>query len=343
MAKLDDKTSQSQIGWLQRRLEKIWYNGGWGSTALMPLEGLYRVLAKADRSSSQTKQIRHPLPIIVVGNISVGGTGKTPLVIYLAEQLQLAGYRPAIITRGYAGDLQEWPVTVTPKSDPSICGDEPVLMAQRSGVPVIAGPDRNADVTFLLDNTNCDVVISDDGLQHYKLMRDIEIAVVDAARGLGNGHCLPAGPLREPAARLASCDFVIMNEVVATADISMQLQVSELSHLNSGNKQPLSAWKGQTVHAVTGIGNPSRFFDTLRNEGLEVIEHSFPDHHPFSLVDIEFDDRFLVVMTEKDAVKCHSFATDKHWCVPVTAKVSTAFIKDLLKRLGEMEFEQNKP
>ena len=342
MAKHTEKSSASQVSWLQRRLEKIWYKGGWGVSALLPLEGLYRVLAKADKHLSKKKQIRHPLPIIVVGNISVGGTGKTPLVIYLAEQLQQAGYRPAIITRGYAGNLQEWPVMVSPESDPSICGDEPVLMAQRSGVPVIAGPDRNADVTFLLENTDCNIVISDDGLQHYKLMRDIEIAVVDGARGLGNGHCLPAGPLREPESRLASCDFVIVNEVEANADISMQLQVSALSHLNSGQQEPLSAWKGRTVHAVTGIGNPSRFFDTLRSEGLEVIEHFFPDHHPFSLDDIEFGDRFLVVMTEKDAVKCHSFATDKHWCVPVTAKVSSAFTKNLLKRLGEMEFEHNK-
>ncbi|RVU84749.1 tetraacyldisaccharide 4'-kinase [Leucothrix sargassi] len=343
MAKQSADGTNNQISWVQRRLEKIWYKGGKGTSALLPLEGLYRGLATLDKTSKLKKQVDHPVPVIVVGNISVGGTGKTPLVIYLAEQLRQAGYRPAIITRGYAGDLQEWPVLVTADSDPAVCGDEPVLMAQRSGVPVVAGPDRNADVTFALTNTDCDVIISDDGLQHYKLKRDIEIAVVDAARGLGNGHCLPAGPLREPASRLESCDYVIFNEVSAKAELSMQLEVQSATNLKTGEQQSLSNWCGKKLHAVTGIGNPERFFDTLRAQGVEAIEHAFPDHHPFSLADIEFADQLLVLMTEKDAVKCKRFASDQHWYVPVTANVTETFIKDLLNRLGEMEFGKNKP
>ena len=210
-------------------------------------------------------------------------------------------------------------------------------MAQRTGVPIVAGPNRNDDVVKLLGNGNVDVIISDDGLQHYALQGDIEIAVIDQSRGLGNQRCLPAGPLREPAGRLNKCDFVVVNEVDAAAEFSMQLLANEIYNLKSLIKQPLSEWSGVMVHAVTGIGNPSRFFLTLINAGLNVIEHPFPDHYQFNESDIAFDDELPVVMTEKDAVKCFSFSTKLHWSIPVTATLSDGFAENLLAKLSSIQ------
>jgi tetraacyldisaccharide 4'-kinase len=325
--------SSDKTAWLQQTLEHIWYQGGSDAFLLKPLEGLYRVLAFLNKRSSLKKQIHHPVPVIVVGNISVGGTGKTPLVVYLAQLLQEAGYKPGIITRGYGGSATHWPALVTPDSNPAEYGDEPVLMAQRSGVPVVAGPDRNADVDALLKLGSVDIVISDDGLQHYRLKRDIEIVVIDGERGLGNEHCLPAGPLREPKSRLKSCDIVVVNEREASAEYSMQLCANQVHRLNSGFKQPLSEWRGQQVHAVTGIGNPKRFFKMLTEFGLKVTEHGFPDHHAFSSDDIKFGDEVPVLMTEKDAVKCRSFAMNHHWFVPISGSVGKNFDDKLLALL----------
>lgn len=329
-----DIASTANTSALHRRLESIWYKGARGKQWLYPLEALYKTLARLDRWIKKKQAIKHPVPIIVVGNISVGGTGKTPLVIYLCELLKNAGYSPGIITRGYGGKNTQWPVLVDKNSSPVKCGDEPVLMAQRTGVPVMAGPDRNKNVEQLLNNNKIDVVISDDGLQHYRLMRDIEIVVIDQARGLGNERCLPAGPLREPASRLDSCDFVVMNEANPAGEYSMQLEASSAHSLNSAIQQPLSHWKGVEVHAVTGIGNPARFFLTLKSAGLDVIEHSFPDHHPFEAEDIVFADDLPVLMTEKDAVKCRQFATDQHWVVPVSAALNDRFDQNLLSKLA---------
>ena len=322
---------------LQRILESIWYEGAAGAWLLWPLEALFRLAAKWNRSKQLSKQIPHPVPIIIVGNISVGGTGKTPMVIYLVELLKSAGYSPGIITRGYGGKATQWPAKVTPNGDPALYGDEPVLMARRADVPVIAGPERNESVDLMLQTHSVDIIISDDGLQHYRLKRDIEIVLIDAARGLGNKHCLPAGPLREPASRLDECDFVVMHEVEPRAELSMQLATGDLYNLKTGAQQPLSIYKGMTVHAVTGIGNPPRFFRMLRGFGLTVIEHAFPDHHRFSLSDIKFADEIPVLMTEKDAVKCKAFATEAHWVVPVTATVSSVFGERLLAKLKVLE------
>lgn len=326
--------STSQTSGLQRCLESIWYEGASGKQCLYPLEWLYRALAFCDRVIKKKQRVDHPIPILIVGNISIGGTGKTPLVVYLCELLISAGYSPGIITRGYGGRSNQWPASVDKNSDPVDCGDEPVLMAQRTGSPVVAGPDRNQNVTKLLEENTIDVVISDDGLQHYRLQRDIEIVVIDKSRGLGNRHCLPAGPLREPESRLKSCDFVVVNEVSPEAEYSMQLQAQFICSLNSAIRQPLSSWKGLTVHAVTGIGNPSRFFVMLSGMGLQVIEHSFPDHYPFEESDITFTDGFPVVMTEKDAVKCRAFATSEHWSIPITAELNERFSQNLLAQLA---------
>ena len=336
-AKISHQQSNDKTAWLQKKLEHIWYHGGSGTLLLKPLEGLYRVLAFLNKRLSIAKQVEHAVPVIVVGNISVGGTGKTPLVVYLAQLLQREGYRPGIITRGYGGSSNNWPALVTPNSNPADYGDEPVLMAQRSGVPVVAGPDRNADVDTLLKQESVNIVISDDGLQHYRLKRDIEIVVIDGERGLGNEHCLPAGPLREPKSRLKSCDFVVVNEAQAASEYSLQLCTSLVHRLNSEFQQPLSELQGRHVHAVTGIGNPQRFFVMLEKLGLIVTKHAFPDHHPFSFNDIDFGDKIPVLMTEKDAVKCRSFAMNHHWFVPVSAKVSTAFGAKLIMLLKEIE------
>ena len=322
---------------LQRILENIWYHGGSGAFLLKPLEGLYRLLANLNKRSGLSQQVDHSVTVIVVGNISVGGTGKTPLVVYLAQLLQGSGYRPGIITRGYGGSSTSWPAQVYADSDPQIYGDEPVLMAQRSGVPVVAGPDRNSDINTLLSQNAVNIVISDDGLQHYRLKRDIEIVVIDGERGLGNEYCLPAGPLREPKSRLSRCDFVVVNESVASAEFSMQLCAKQIHRLNSEFQQPLSEWQDRNIHAVTGIGNPPRFFQMLEGFGLKIQRHAFPDHHAFSPNDINFADENPVVMTEKDAVKCRSFAEDNHWFVPVSANVSTAFSEKLLSLINEIE------
>ena len=322
--------SKQKTPWLQQKLEHIWYQGGSGAFLLKPLESIYRLLAFLDKRSSLAKQIVHSVPVIVVGNISVGGTGKTPLVIYVAKLLQEAGYKPGIVTRGYGGKTTDWPVLVNPDSNPSDFGDEPVLMAQRSHVPVVAGPDRNADIETILKHNKVNIIISDDGLQHYRLKRDIEVAVIDGERGLGNQYCLPAGPLREPPVRLKQCDFVVVNELFAEAEYSMQLCADQIHRLNSEYQQPLSQWQGSRVHAVTGIGNPARFFRMLEQLGLDVIHHAFPDHHAFSFGDIDFADDFPVLMTEKDAVKCRSFAKDHHWFIPVSASVNKEFTTELL-------------
>ena len=331
-----NKAATANTSTLQRRLEAIWYEGAAGKQLLYPFEALYRTLAALDYRTKIKQTIKHPVPIIIVGNISVGGTGKTPMVVYLCELLKTAGYSPGIITRGYSGKNTNWPVLVDKNSLPIDCGDEPVLMAQRTNVPVVAGPDRNKDIEWLLKNHTVDVVISDDGLQHYRLARDIEVVIVDQSRGLGNERCLPAGPLREPKSRLDQCDFVVFNEVTSTAKYSMQLEALSVHRLNSAIQQPLSEWKGKVVHAVTGIGNPARFFQTLMSAGIEVIEHSFPDHYPFEAIDINFSDDLLVLMTEKDAVKCRQFASDKHWFVPVSAQLNGRFQQELLMKLDNI-------
>jgi len=328
--------STANTSTLQKRLEAIWYEGAAGKHWLYPLEALYKALARLDRWVKTKQSVEHPVPVIVVGNISVGGTGKTPLVVYLCELLKNAGYTPGIITRGYGGKNTDWPVLVDKYSDPAMCGDEPALMAQRTGVAVIAGPDRNQDIEQLLNNHKVDVVISDDGLQHYRLQRDIEIVVIDGARGLGNERCLPAGPLREPASRLDSCDFVVFNEATPDAGYSMQLVAANVCHLNSDIQQPLSQWKNIKVHAISGIGNPSRFFQTLKAAGVDVVEHHFPDHYQFTKADIVFADDLPVVMTEKDAVKCKQFASCKHWYVPVSATLNDRFQQDILSKLGSI-------
>jgi tetraacyldisaccharide 4'-kinase len=286
-----------------------------------------------------------PVPVIVVGNITVGGSGKTPLVLWLVNYLRDHGMRPGIASRGYGGAAAS-PQKVTAESDPALCGDEPVMLAQRSGVPVWVGADRPAAARALLGvHPECDVIVTDDGLQHYRLARDIEIAVVDGARGFGNGLMLPAGPLREPVARLGEVDAVIVNDpgppgidVKCRAQFAMTLQSRGFQNLlNPDHRAAAELFHNRNVHAVAGIGNPRRFFEQLQRMGLEFTAHPFPDHHAFSAPDLALAEADFIVMTEKDAVKCRSFATEKHWVLRVDAEIDPAFGDLVLTKLGKSD------
>jgi len=274
------------------------------------------------------------VPLVVVGNISVGGTGKTPLVVALAAELQQAGYRVGIISRGYGGQASEWPQSVTADSEAAWIGDEPLLIARRSGCPLAVGADRYAAALHLLAQTPCDLILSDDGLQHYALQRNFEIAVLDGERRLGNAWRLPAGPLRESPKRLQSVDWVLVNGERGQDELGFDLLGDELMCLTDNKPLPLNDFAGQQVHAVAGIGHPERFFAQLRTAGLKVIEHPLPDHQAPQAEDLLFDDGLAVVMTEKDAVKCSAFQTHTNlYYLPVTAKLDQSFITSFLAAL----------
>ena len=296
------------------------------------------------------RSARLPVPVIIVGNISVGGSGKTPLVIALVEQLRLAGYVPGVISRGYGG-TERGPFEVGPLSDPVEVGDEPVLIAARTEVAFFIGRDRVAAGNALLAaHPNCDVIVSDDGLQHYRLRRDIEIIVVDGQAGFGNSCLLPAGPLREPVSRLRTADFVVVNhgsDDQATMStqlavpmgmpgqpVSMRLTGQVFYSAKDPNQHALAAdLRHEIVHAVAGIGRPGRFFNHLRQLGLNIVEHPFPDHHAYRREDLAFGADAIVAMTEKDAVKCRAFAGDSWWVLAVSAQLDDRFFVNLLRKL----------
>lgn len=288
-----------------------------------------------------------PVPVIAVGNITVGGTGKTPLALWLAEHLRAHGRTPGIVCRGYGGNT-EAPQRVSPDSDPAACGDEAVLLARRSGAEVWTGTDRAAAARALLARQPaCDVVISDDGLQHYALARDIEIGVVDAERGFGNGWLLPAGPLRESPSRLLGLDAVVLNDDGSgplhssigripedAARCSMRLEGRQFRNLlDPGRQVGAEYFRGRRVHAVAGTGNPGRFFRHLQGMGLKFTPHSFPDHYPFTSSDLEFAEAEAVLMTEKDAVKCRRFAAKTYWELPVDAVPDSSLGELVMRKL----------
>jgi len=314
---------------LQKTLENIWYKQGKGKYLLLPLSALYCSINRLQRWLQTPKQNRLPCPIIVVGNITVGGTGKTPLVIYLTKLLQQQGYKPGIITRGYGGNAKYWPQQVTADSNARMIGDEALLMAIRTGVPVYAGPKRMETVKECLHSHYCDVIISDDGMQHYKLPRDIQIAVIDGERKLGNGLCLPAGPLREKKERLEKCDLIIVNGEKHEQKkwIEMKMSASKLINLKTGEIKHLQHFAKKNINAVTGIGNPQRFYHTLEQAGLKLQQHSFPDHYQFQENDLKLSNDFPILMTEKDAVKCKPFADDNCWYLPINAQLEKSFDK----------------
>lgn len=276
-------------------------------------------------------------PVIVVGNIAVGGTGKTPLVAWIARFLAESGYRPGIVCRGHGGRSTASPQQVRPDSDPASVGDEAVVLARRAHCPVAAGRDRYQAAHALVEHGECDVVISDDGLQHLRLGRDIEIAVVDGVRRHGNRRFLPAGPLREPVSRMRSVHLVVANDGAQPGEFEMRLNPwLAIKLTDKGARRRIESFGDEPVHAVCGIGHPNRFFRMLEDRGLRVVPHVFPDHHPFRAKDIEFDDDLPVLMTEKDAVKCQGFATARHWYVPVRAELQPAFASRLLDLLEHL-------
>ncbi len=279
---------------------------------------------------------RAGIPVVAIGNLTVGGSGKTPLAIHVAELLKAGGWSPAIVSRGYGGTVRS-PRGVSLASDPAQVGDEPVLMARRSGCPVWVGPDRVAVIAALRhEHPDCNVIVLDDGLQHYRLRRDLEIAVVDA-RVFGNGFMLPAGPLREPRTRLWTVDAVVAHGTDAVKGYAMQLEGDELHRATDArDRRKAQAFAGERVHAVAGIGDPNRFFLHLAKLGVKVVPHPFPDHHPYRAQDLEFGDTAPVMMTEKDAVKCKRYAKPQHWVLPVRAVPESAFDNWLLGRLGEL-------
>lgn len=304
-------------------LDTLWYRPHPARWLLWPLSLIYGtaiVLRRWLYRHGWLHSERLPVPVIVVGNITVGGTGKTPMVIWLVEQLRARGWKPGIISRGYGGRSTRWPREVTATSDVAEVGDEPVLLAQRLRCPIMVGPRRIDDARQLLARHDVNVIVSDDGLQHYALQRDIEIAVMDGQRRLGNGMLLPAGPLRESEARQREVQLVIINGADGEG-LRMDLMPDAFVRLDGAESLPMAAFAGRSVHALAGIGHPERFFDDLRAEGLRVLSQAFPDHHRFTAGDIDFPDNIDVVMTEKDAVKCRAFAGPRHWYLKVQARL----------------------
>lgn len=312
---------------LATRLQQRWYSDLPPPWWTLPLEALYRwvSMARARRASP----VKVGVPVIVVGNITAGGTGKTPLTLAIVDELRARGMKPGVVSRGYGG-IQVEPAVLPEGATARQYGDEPALMRQ-AGVTVAVGRDRPAAARLLVEH-GCNVVVADDGLQHLRLARNVEICVIDGARRLGNGRLLPAGPLREPASRLATVDFIVCNGGTAAADeVSMSLEGNDAESLiDSSRRLPLEHFRGRTVHAVAGIGNPGRFFQGLRERGIDVIEHPFPDHHDFLPGDIVFGDEHPVLMTAKDAMKCQAFAAPEVFLVPVRAHCPNSFYDQLV-------------
>ncbi len=324
----------------EQKLQAIWYDGAtppWWMRALTPVYATLSNLRRRLYAAGILRRERLSVPVVVIGNITIGGTGKTPLVIALVQALRARGWNPGVVGRGYAGTAQT-STRVDAQSDPQTVGDEACLIFQASQTPVIVGRDRVTAARELLRTAQLDVLIADDGLQHYRLARDIEICVIDGARRFGNGRLLPSGPLREPMARLSAFTYRVCNGGVAAAgEIAMKLDGdAAVSLRDPEQRRTLRDFSGQRVHAVAGIGNPARFFAQLRASGIDPVEHAFADHHPFVAADLDFGDTLPVLMTAKDAVKCRGFARSGWWSVPVQAQLPPAFVDDLAGRLKQL-------
>lgn len=327
-------------------LVNYWYNKNPLLFLLLPLSYLYQfffLLHKLTYSLGFRKRFSSPKPVIVIGNITVGGTGKTPLTIALAKILSAHGYKPGIVSRGYKGKMKHYPGWVTNHSDPTLFGDEPVLIASQTNCPVVVAPKRADAIKTLLKNTDCDVILSDDGIQHHALKKDIQIVIVDGLRKFGNGWCLPAGPLREPIKKLSKVDFIVYNDNAPTHKYYLSQQPAEIYNLfDNQRKLTSSDYLNRTIYAVAAIGHPERFFNSLRKMGFTIETRSFPDHHQFIPEDFGFiKDNDLVIMTEKDAIKCQKIARRNLWVLPLKVEVNRGFIEDFLTKLRKHSSQCN--
>ncbi len=301
--------------------EKLWYTNNILSTLLLPLSWVFRLVAFIRRifyTISTSNSGLEGVCVIVVGNITVGGAGKTPFVSYLAKYLLSHDIKVGIISRGYKRNENSL-IEVLSDSDVESVGDEALMLKRQTTCPVAVAASRFEAASYLKEKYKLDVIISDDGLQHYQLPRNIEIVIVDGEREFGNGRCLPAGPLREPVSRLQASDIVICNGENQAYEYQYHRVSNDVISLKKGiSAKPLEYFLGSKVHAVAGIAHPKRFFTMLENAGIEIIPHPFDDHHYFSRSDIEFNDDLPILMTEKDAVKCMQIARDNTWYVPIS-------------------------
>jgi tetraacyldisaccharide 4'-kinase len=334
--------ADSAHAWLNR----VWYERAAPPWWLIPPSLLYAAVAGSRRRlyAKGLRRVRRlACPVIVVGNLTVGGTGKTPLVCWLTARLRELGFVPGVVTRGHGG-AERAPRLIRASDDPLAVGDEPILLARRTGAAVAIGRKRPAAAQLLIE-AGCNVIVSDDGLQHYALARDFELVVIDGDRRFGNGWLLPAGPLREDRARLAAADAIVVNggRALLEGAFSMRLEAGAAVALVGGRRMPLEAFAGERAHAVAGIGHPERFFNMLRAHGIEVAGHPLADHARITAEDIRFGDERPVLMTEKDAVKCDAAADRRHWYVPVTACFEGAESNRLLAMVMERIAADGKP
>ena len=323
-------------------VDNMWYSPSWYHwpviILLLPLTGLFWLLSGLRRILFRLKikpSVDMSVAVIVVGNISVGGNGKTPLVVYLAQHLKHKGYHPGVLSRGYGGKNADYPMTVELSSKVDVVGDEAILMRQHIDCPLVVDPNRPRGATELVEKHQCDVIICDDGLQHYALNRDVEIVVVDGQRRCGNTLLLPSGPLREGLWRLDTADFLVLNGGSVSKDEHlMSLQAGKLINVKHPHKSLSIKALTLPVTALAGIGNPQRFFSLLEKKRVKLKNKiSFVDHHVFSEVDIP---NSTVIMTEKDAVKCTKIAHDDCWYLPVSASLSSQFESQLMQKLEQV-------
>jgi len=324
-----------------KSLDHYWYDNNIVAWFLWPLSLLFRVLVWVRFKAYQSglfQSFKAAKPVVVIGNISVGGTGKTPLIIELSKLLASLGYKVGIISRGYGG-TGPWPHQLNNASKAEQSGDEPVQLYQRTGLPIVVGPDRVDDAALLCEQNEIDIILADDGLQHYRLQRELELVVVDQQRQFGNGFCLPAGPLREPLSRLdvqhgKKQSWCIYNG--GQQKYSFSIKPGMVINLQSGEEKSLKSFANMRVHAVAGIGNPQRFFTMLEQHGINVTEHAFPDHYQYQSSDVDFDDDLPVLMTEKDSVKCTPSDNAKLWYVAIDIVLSDDFVNDFTKQIGQL-------
>ncbi len=340
---------------MYRWIHKVWYGNAKSYRLLLPLTGIYWLsitLRRALYRVGLLRQYNVGVPVIVVGNITTGGTGKTPLTIWLARELKARGFELGIASRGYGGSRSSASMRVDSASDPAVVGDEPVLLATRTACPVIVDKNR-ARAAKMLVAGGADLIIADDGLQHYRLDRSYEICIIDGTRWLGNRRLLPAGPMRESVTRLNDVDQVLINgrrhehkekqTVVEQNAIEFELVTEEVRRLNGSLTRPIDRFADTAVHAVAAIGNPHRFFDLLRKHGMQVIEHPFPDHARLGHKDLDFGDDFDILMTEKDAIKLGRRTADNYWYVPVELKMDSVDAGPWLEQIeSRMRDEQRR-